>query len=82
MAVKRTDRDLVREEQAAGKLRAPEVANLRANSNDQRQLVIKSLLKNAPHSLDDKVATLKTAHHVDKDRFQSAFRSLLGTSKS
>ena len=82
MVVKRTDRVSVREEQAAGKLRAPEDANTLVNSNDQRQLVIKSLLKTAPYSVDDKVATLKTVHHVDRDRFQSAFRSLMGTSKS
>jgi hypothetical protein len=49
---------------------------------DQRQTAIKSLLANADGSLDDKLATVKTAHHVDKDRFQSAFRSLMTSSRS
>ena len=52
-----------------------------ANSNDPRQLAIKSLLENVPFNLDDKLATVKTAHHVDKDRFQTAFRSLMGARK-
>ena len=81
--VKPTGRDSVSEEQAARKLHGvPEGVDMRTNSNDQRQLAIKSLLKTAPQNVDDKVATLKTAHHVDKDRFQSAFRSLMSTSKS
>jgi hypothetical protein len=45
---------------------------------DHRQKAIKSLLATADHTVDDKLATVKTAHHVDKDRFQSAFRSLMG----
>ena len=45
---------------------------------DQRQKAIKSLLATADQTVDDKLATVKTAHHVDKDRFQSAFRSLMG----
>jgi hypothetical protein len=44
---------------------------------DHRHKVIKSLLATADHSADDKLATVKTAHHLDKDRFQSAFRSLM-----
>ena len=44
---------------------------------DYRQKAIKSLLATAGRTLDDKLATVKTAHHVDKDRFQSAFRSLM-----
>jgi hypothetical protein len=81
--VKRTDSDTTGEKQAAGKLDgSPEDVDMLVRSNDPRQLAIKSLLKTAPVSVDDKLATLKTAHHVDKDRFQSAFRSLMGTSKS
>jgi len=49
---------------------------------DQRQTAIKSLLASADGSLDDKLATVKTAHHVDKDRFQSAFRSLMTSTKA
>ena len=45
---------------------------------DDRQKAIKSLLATADRTLDDKLATVKTAHHLDKDRFQSAFRSLMG----
>ena len=45
---------------------------------DQRQKAIKSLLAIADQTVDDKLATVKTAHHVDKDRFQSAFRRLMG----
>ena len=49
-----------------------------AVKKDHRQKAIKSLLATADRTLDDKLATVKTAHHVDKDRFQSAFRSLMG----
>jgi hypothetical protein len=81
--MKRNDRDTASEEQVASKLDgSPEDVAMPASSNDPRQLAIKTLLKTAPVSLDDKLATLKTAHHVDKDRFQRAFRSLMGTSKS
>ena len=45
---------------------------------DHSQNAIKSLLANVDRTVDDKLATVKTAHHVDKDRFQSAFRSLMG----
>ena len=83
MVVKRSDLDVVSKEEAAGKLLgAPAEADTLAQSNDPRRLAIKRLLENAHVSVDDKLATLKTAHHVDKDRFQSAFRSLMGTSKS
>ena len=49
-----------------------------AVEKDHRQKAIKSLFATADRTLDDKLATVKTAHHVDKDRFQSAFRSLMG----
>ena len=49
-----------------------------AVEKDHRQKAIKGLLATADQTLDDKLATVKTAHHVDKDRFQSAFRSLMG----
>jgi hypothetical protein len=48
-----------------------------AVEKDHHQKVIKSLLATADQSADDKLATVKTAHHLDKDRFQSAFRSLM-----
>ena len=56
----------------------PETQSTLAVEKDHRQQAIKSLLATADHTLDDKLATVKTAHHVDKDRFQSAFRSLMG----
>ena len=55
----------------------PESQSTPAVEKDHRQKAIKSLLATADRTLDDKLATVKTAHHVDKDRFQSAFRSLM-----
>ena len=52
------------------------------NSSDQKHRAIKSLLSNTSNSIDDKLATLKTAQRVDKDRFQSAFRRLMRTTNS
>jgi len=49
-----------------------------AVEKDHRQKAIKSLLATADQTVNDKLATVKTAHHVDKDRFQSAFLSLMG----
>ena len=63
-------------------LRRQELAGKMANSNDVRQLAIRSLLKGSPVGVDDKLTTVKAAHHVDKDRFQSAFRVFMGESKS
>jgi len=57
---------------------APEPQSAPAVEKNQRQKAIKSLLATANQTFDDKLATVKTAHHVDKDRFQSAFRSLMG----
>jgi len=56
----------------------PEPQSAPAVEKNQRQKAIKSLLATADQTFDDKLATVKTAHHVDKDRFQSAFRSLMG----
>jgi len=55
----------------------PESQSTPAVEKNHRQKAIKSLLATADRTLDDKLATVKTAHHVDKDRFQSAFRSLM-----
>ena len=63
-------------------LSSQESADKLVNSNDMGQLTIKNLLKRAPVGVDDKLTTIKAAHHVDKDRFQSAFRSLMGDAKS
>jgi len=62
----------------ATKCGAPEPQSAPKVEKDHRQKAIKSLLATADRTLDDKLATVKTAHHVDKDRFQSAFRSLMG----
>ena len=64
------------------KLRSEGLGGKLANSNDQRQLAIRSLLENSLVGVDDKLTTVKVAHHVDKDRFQSAFRSLMSGGKS
>ena len=62
----------------AAKNGEPESQSTPAVEKDHRQKAIKSLFATADRTLDDKLATVKTAHHVDKDRFQSAFRSLMG----
>ena len=62
-------------------LSSQESADKLVNSNDMGQLTIRNLLKKAPVGVDDKLTTIKAAHHVDKDRFQSAFRSLMGETK-
>ncbi len=71
------------EGQFAGKqLSSQEPADKLVSSNYTGQLTIRNLLKNAPVGVDDKLTTIKAAHRVDKDRFQSAFRSLMGGAKS
>ncbi len=62
-------------------LNSQEPAHKLVNSYDMGQLTIRNLLKKAPVGVDDKLTTIKAAHHVDKDRFQSAFRSLMGKTK-
>ena len=62
----------------AAKSGEPESQSKPAVGKDHRQKAIKRLFTTADRTLDDKLATVKTAHHVDKDRFQSAFRSLMG----
>ena len=63
---------------SATKSGEPESQSMPAVEKEHRQKAIKSLFATADRTLDDKLATVKTAHHVDKDRFQSAFRSLMG----
>jgi transcriptional regulator GlxA family with amidase domain len=62
----------------AAKSGEPESQSTPSVEKEHRQKAIKSLFATADRTLDDKLATVKTAHHVDKDRFQSAFRSLMG----
>ena len=62
----------------ATKRGTPEPQSAPAADKDQLQKAIKNLLATADQTVDDKLATVKTAHHVDKNRFQSAFRSLMG----
>ena len=74
---------IVGEDQGAdAQSRNQEPADEDANSSETRRLAIRSLLENSPVGVDDKLTTVKAAHHVDKDRFQSAFRSLMGDAKS
>jgi hypothetical protein len=50
----------------------------RKKSNfDTKKAAVAALLASNDGSLDDKLATVKTAHHIDKDRVQSAFRFLM-----
>jgi hypothetical protein len=44
---------------------------------DAQKAAMAKLLESHGCSLDDKLATVKTAHHIDKDRVQSAFRRLM-----
>ena len=77
------DPRIVGEDQVADEQsRNQEPANKVVNSSDTRQVAIRSLLENSPVGVDDKLTTVKAAHHVDKDRFQSAFRSLMRKAKS
>ena len=62
-------------------LSSGELSDTLVNQNDIKQLAISSLLKDAPVSIDDKLTTLRAAHHVDRDRFQNAFRIFLGDTK-
>ena len=57
--------------------RTQELAGTLSEADERRQLAIKSLLETLPVTVDDKLTTVKAAHHVDKDRFHSAFRSLM-----
>ena len=59
-------------------LKSQESAEKRVNSDDIRQVAIRKLLKSSPVNVDDKLTTVRAAQHVDKDRFQSACRSLMG----
>mgnify|MGYP001193748661 CR=1 FL=1 len=59
-----------------------ELADKRVKSNDIKQLAIRSLFRDSPASVDEKLTTLKAAHHVDRDRFQSAFQIFMGDTKS
>lgn len=78
MSEKLRDPQTAGEGQRADKrLRRQEVAG----SNERRQIAIKSLLETLPTGVDEKLTTVKAAQHVDKDRFQRAFRSLMKNDK-
>ena len=68
-------------QRADEQLRSQEAADTLTGPNERRQLAIRSLLETLPSGVDEKLTTVKAAHHVDKDRFQSAFRSLMGNDK-
>ena len=59
-----------------------DVKGLQKSSNTNRRSAIKNLLESPDGTVDDKVAKVKTAHHVDKEQFQNAFRTLMGKQKS
>lgn len=49
--------------------------------NGNQKAAIQSLLESSARTVDDKVAKVKAAHYVDKDRFQNAFLALMGKQK-
>ena len=63
-------------------LRSQEALDTLAGPNERRQLAIRSLLETLPNGINEKLTTVKAAHYVDKARFQSAFRSLMGANKT
>ena len=53
-------------------------ADTAINENPQQtNKAIKKLLADHDGSMDDKIATLKTAQKVDKGRFETAFKTLM-----
>jgi hypothetical protein len=50
-----------------------------ATTEDPQQTnkAIKRLLADHNRSMDDKIATVKIAHKVDKGRFETAFKTLM-----
>ena len=82
MSKKFTDSKKTGEGQYADKQsRSQESTDTLADSNERRQLAIRSLLETLPVDADDKLTMLKAAHHVDKDRFQSSFKSFMKNAK-
>lgn len=75
---RRTPQRNLSEGQCADKQqRGKDFADTRADPDERRQLAIRSLLETLPDGVDDKLTTVKAAHHVDKDLFHNAFRSLM-----
>ena len=78
MSKKQGDRQTVDKEQRADEhLRRQKAAAGIEGPNERRQLAIRALLKTVPAGVDEKLMTVKAAHHVDRERFQSAFVSLM-----
>ena len=48
-----------------------------AETPQQANKTIKKLLADHDGSLDDKIATVKTAQKLDKGRFETAFKTLM-----
>ena len=44
---------------------------------DQRQQQIKALMEGEAKNLEDKIASLRTAHQLDKGRIQSALSEMM-----
>ncbi len=74
-------KDLSEGKCADSKKRGKEFVDTRADADDRRQLAIRRLLETLPDGVDDKLTTVKAAHHVDKDLFHNAFRSLMRDTK-
>ena len=52
-------------------------ADILSDPKKRRKFAIKDLLETLPVGVDDKVTTVRAAHHVDKEGFHSAFKSLM-----
>tara|TARA_B100000575_G_C22971266_1_gene560701 strand:- start:308 stop:559 length:252 start_codon:yes stop_codon:yes gene_type:complete len=66
-----------KEQRADEHLRRQEATASIEGLNERRQLAIRALLQTVPAGVDEKLMTVKAAHHVDRERFQSAFVSLM-----
>ncbi len=47
------------------------------NKKDQRQQQIKALMEGEAKNLEDKIASLRTAHQLDRGRIQSALSEMM-----
>ena len=56
---------------------APSTDTAVTENPQQTKTVIKKLLADHDGSMDDKIATVKTAQKVDKGRFEMAFKTLM-----
>lgn len=56
---------------------APDNDTVAKENLQKRKTAIKKLLADHDGSMDDKIATVKTAQKVDKSRFETAFKTMM-----